>query len=243
MDDMYTFAETKRGESGHAERVFEGAFNGAEQFSGTTAIKKELMANGPLVISSFQAVNSFVGKEDGAFDPEATEGGERGLHSMVLLGWKLTRTGEVWLVRNSWGPGTWNTQIAFRQFGVDDNVIAPKRSMSQHVWQAGPAWPCVFSSNLTTETGHWETWTRMRTRCSREEIEKLLNILEIQPDHNGDRLLQDAIGRIVLRYPKDRPARSHRYKIITIALVSGTSAFHVHMDKLPEEQQTAIIKV
>lgn len=225
MDQIYQFGMRKVGEPGLPEDVFNANFGGVRRLTTVQDIKKELMAFGPVVAQTFLTTHNFKGTDEGAYDPDALNGAKRGLHSMVLMGWKLTRTGDVWIVRNSWGPFSHNVEINFGQSGIDDNVIAPAMSMSQFVWQSGPLWKCDLLD------GPWTSWGAISVARDEQSFMDLLTVLGL-----GQSTVNNVVGMLIVLHPVDLPAKSYRYKIRSWSIAEDK--FVVTMDKLADEQQS-----
>lgn len=108
-------------------------FNGGTKFlSSVDAIKEELVENGPVVSTDFILHRSLLsaGENSTSFLPSLA--GKR--HELLIVGWKLTAFGEVWLVHPLNGQMD-PIRIAFGQFGVDDCCLAPKNSFESTKWQ------------------------------------------------------------------------------------------------------------
>ncbi len=228
MKQMFEFGKRRVGEGGHVETIFENNFFGVRAFSGglhskLVELKTEIMTHGPVVSSGFRTSHSFLGRDDKAFDPNTKNGEISSLQSMVILGWELSDVGEVWIVRKSWGSGSHQIKISFGQFGVDENVIAPKKSMSVYLWQEGLPWKCSFPKILTNTQGeHWEDWRRITRETTAQELHQLCKLLDISD-------MADLIGKTVVRHAIDRPARSYSYRITAVKVVA--ECFEVILDR------------
>eukprot|EP00449_Zooxanthella_nutricula_P033053 CAMPEP_0198493752 /NCGR_PEP_ID=MMETSP1462-20131121/4208_1 /TAXON_ID=1333877 /ORGANISM="Brandtodinium nutriculum, Strain RCC3387" /LENGTH=425 /DNA_ID=CAMNT_0044222465 /DNA_START=99 /DNA_END=1376 /DNA_ORIENTATION=- len=140
LDQMYMLARRKKGEGGNVGPIFRQYFGGYRWLDTVDKIKEELLCRGPVVSTDYKCTKAFNGRDSAAFTPGSKSPEEdhcyQGLHSMVIMGWDMEKTGQVWIVRNSWGPGSRNIKIAFGQFGIDENVIAPGESIA---WETRPA--------------------------------------------------------------------------------------------------------
>jgi len=166
MEKMFKFGGKKIGEGGFVEDIFSSEFGGAKKITRSdehldtraAAIKSELMKNGPVAVAEFRCTKNFKGKNNQAFNPDATDGSKRGLHTMVILGWRMAGNGQEWIVKNSWGNDSNNVGIAFGQNGIDENVIVPQDDMVKHgPWQSGVISELDFAPDLRVLNGlHWE---------------------------------------------------------------------------------------
>ena len=126
---------------------------------------------------------------------------------MVILGWEMTKIGEAWIVKNSWGPDSGDLRIGFRQYGIDSKVIAPRQSMLKFPWQNN-VWK-VHKWTVSWRTGDI-------TNIAREDSVALLRSL-------GRGNVFDAKGKCIEIGNFDEPARSHGYRIQSIWAESDAS--------------------
>jgi len=74
-------------------------------------------------------------------------------HYCIIIGWKLTDLGEVWLVRNY--AGTKILEIPFGKYNIADTIIAPKDNFNNTTWQKGPH----FDMDMSTV----KDWLQLKT--------------------------------------------------------------------------------
>ena len=132
---------------------------GCKVIKGVWEIKEEIMMRGPVVSCDFVLKEEFVragavmaGEErDSGNSNSAARETEKWMgmmkqfvgkkHPVLIIGWKLTQFGEVWLVQLQHFCKKGNNgrmQVAFGQFGIDTECIAPSNSLENIAWQDGP---------------------------------------------------------------------------------------------------------
>jgi cathepsin B len=110
--------------SGNSKKLYKTST--VQSFTGTTAIKTEIMTNGP-VESSLSVYQDFFSYSSGVYT--YTWGAFVGGHSIKIVGWGYSTSNGVsyWICQNSWGT-SWGNQgffwIAFGQCGIDSVAYA-----------------------------------------------------------------------------------------------------------------------
>lgn len=127
-DDLY-----KDDEANTVVDIFKRKGGGAKVLDTVDEIKEELTKQGPVVSTSFVPSKEFVSASEHAGSFLKKRVGKP--HELLLIGWKFTATGEVWLAKPLRGEST--IQIASGQFAVDDVVMAPESSFDDEYWQEG----------------------------------------------------------------------------------------------------------
>jgi hypothetical protein len=147
---------------------------GSKELKDITEIKRELMTRGPVISTSFLLTQPFMAPRENAnrFDPNLI--GQK--YPVVIIGWEHTAFGEVWiiqpLIKNDYNDVQ---KIAFRQFGIDETIIAPTNTFENTPWQVGPYFDIDMSE---TPFPDWVTsWPGVETAISSEELEKLGEML------------------------------------------------------------------
>jgi hypothetical protein len=147
--------------------IFERRGSGARVLDTVEEIKEELMKRGPVVSTSFVLTKGFMSgcKHAGSFLKERV--GKQ--HEMLIVGWKFTTLGEVWLLKPLFGGLTAKKMIrvAFCQFGVDNAVMVPKSSFENEFWQEGPYLSLPFFD------AGWRNWSGVAAHVSSESLEGL----------------------------------------------------------------------
>jgi len=91
-------------------------------------------------------------------------------HELLIVGWKFTTSGEVWLAKPMHGglAAEKTIHVAFGQFGVDDAVMAPESSFENEYWQEGLYDPCYCNA-----IPEWRRWTGRAMYMTGEELKAL----------------------------------------------------------------------
>lgn len=107
-----------------AEEVFQ-AWGGSKRLESIEEIKEEISTNGPVVSSSFRLSKAFLetGEHRSQFEPKLAN---NGFHPLLLVGWKVSRQGEMWLVRSFVGKS--DILIPIGQFDIEENVVGPTKN-------------------------------------------------------------------------------------------------------------------
>lgn len=127
-------------------------------------IKEELTKRGPVVSTSFVPSKEFVSTSDHKSAFLKKRVGKP--HELLIIGWKLTPTGEVWLVKPLRGESI--IQLAFGQFAVDDVVMAPESSFQNEHWQEGPY---ALTATFGSQTEWASTWSGAITSLTAGELQ------------------------------------------------------------------------
>ncbi len=147
---------------------------GTKTLKGIDEIKRELMTRGPVVSTSFLLTQPFMAPRENAnrFDPTLI--GET--YPVAIIGWEHTVYGEVWIIQPLIKQSLVDVQkIAFRQFGIDETVIAPTNSFENTPWQVGPYFDIDMSDTPFPE---WVTsWHGVETAITSDDLEKLGKML------------------------------------------------------------------
>ena len=141
-------------------------FGGSKTLSSIDAIKDELTKHGPVVSTSFFLSSAFLRRSENA--RLFVQSYKDYAHPVLIVGWKLTSFGEVWPVQPLHRRGSTVVRIAFGQFDIDQNCVAPVDSFENRYWQPGP----YVGVNLS-ETPEWRTWTGLETSFDSIQLEKL----------------------------------------------------------------------
>jgi hypothetical protein len=153
-----------------AEQLFSEKFKGARRLEGVNAIKEELTTRGPVVSTSFLMSQNFANTTtfSQAFDMQSINQ----KLPLLIVGWKLTAFGEVWLVHPP-AAGSKQTQelipVAMGQFGIDDMCLAPESNLEDIAWQSGP----FLDLNVSSWPPEWRSWKKIDIHLSSSELESL----------------------------------------------------------------------
>lgn len=140
-----------------ASDIFD-AYGGYKELPTTSDIKEELMNHGPVVSTSFVQTKAFMENKtlSNLLIPPSKF---RYIHPVLIVGWKQTPYGEVWLIKPFDMKNTTYTRpltipIACGQNGIEDNCIAPVNTFENVAWEDGP----YFDINVSS-TPEWRTRT------------------------------------------------------------------------------------
>lgn len=100
-----------------------------DQFQGVTAIKREIMTNGP-VQAGFTVYDDFCSYSDGVY--QRTSDKVAGGHAVEIVGWSQDNHGDYWIVKNSWGDG-WGMKGYF-------NIYVDQAEISDEIFAGTPDW-------------------------------------------------------------------------------------------------------
>lgn len=131
-------------------------------------IKQEIAQHGPVVSVSFCLDEQFYqlsSRHAGNFSERHV--GQ--LHPLLLVGWTMTATGEVWLVQALRGP---TFSVGMGQFQIDACCLAPSPALlQQKCWQApGPYWDVA---DLELKCSDWKDHFTSTRSCPLEMIDIL----------------------------------------------------------------------
>jgi len=220
VNDYYMEEKYSKG----VEEVFNelGGFKGLESISD---IKREIMTRGPVVSVSFQLTATFMKSSENRnrFDPNYINS----IHPVAIIGWEHTDFGEVWLIQPLVRGGQTDLQrIAFRQYGIDENVIAPIDSFDNIPWQRGPYFDIDLSDTPFPE---WSTeWPGLETSITTAELENLGEVI-------ADDLISSPLNRskFVMR-DKRFIARSRQCYLTKLEWQTGDKAWRIEVSYLDD---------
>ena len=204
------------------EDVFD-EFGGYKEFESITDIKRELTTKGPVVSTSFLLTETFMGSYENANRFDHALIGK--FHPVAIIGWEHTDFGEVWLIQPLIRGRFSDVQkIAFRQYGIDDKVIAPTNTFESTTWQNGPHFDIDLSDTPFPE---WcTTWPGLETSITTEELETLGEVI-------GGDLIEAATKRtkFVIR-DKTKIARSRECYLTKLEWQKGEKAWRMEVSYL-----------
>ena len=180
-------------------------------------IKHELVNNGPIVSDAFTPTESFMER---ALDPHkfvtSTLNEKNRKLPVLIVGWNQTSVGEVWIVAplqmakiHDSNAEEATIQVAFGQYGIEDECIAPTNRFDNMSWEKGP----FFDLKALRDTPEWREWPETILELSSEKFGTLaLALQEINEDLIS--ALQNK-SRVVLR-DATRKAHSRAFHIVKI---------------------------
>jgi len=93
-------------------------------------------------------------------------------HPVLIIGWKLNLTGHCWLVRPLHGDKDF--AIAFNQFSIENEVLAPTNDFSQVTYHDESK---AFDVNLSGCDDVFYSWVQFGMAITSAELESLFEIL------------------------------------------------------------------
>lgn len=216
-DDYYDEEQTKNTKS--VEEVFD-ELGGYKDLETISEIKREIVTRGPVVSTSFTLTETFMTSPVNRDRFDAKFMNKR--HPVAIVGWEHTEFGEVWLIQPLIRGGLADLQkIAFRQYGIDEQVIAPINSFENIPWQSGPYFDIDLSDAPFPE---WSTeWPGLETSITTAELEKLGEVI-------ADDLMSPPINRskFIMR-DKNKIARSRECYLTKMQWQKGDKAWRVEV--------------
>lgn len=103
-------------------------------------IKIEIIKNGPVISFSFIPSSSFALEHSDSIVKSRI----KKHHYALIVGWKLTEYGSVWLVQSYNGETTFEVPVG--QCSIDETILVPKDDFSNVTWQCGPYYDKDMSS-------------------------------------------------------------------------------------------------
>ena len=164
----YGFSCVTKQSGKSAANVFDD-HGGHKSFDSADAIKEEIMNRGPVVSTSFRLSDAFLNAGDHAHAFEASLVNQE--HAVLIVGWKLTAFGEMWLIRSS--KKSCDIPIALGQYSLEEEVLAPSSDFSNKPWQKPQK---AFDISMSTDD--WYSWSTLDAVVTSEELESIFKILE-----------------------------------------------------------------
>lgn len=156
------------------EQIWNAKFRGTRRLDTVEAIQTEVSTRGPVLSTSFVLSSRFSNttEHSDAFYLQRINQ----THPLVIVGWKSTPLGDVWLVYPPITSSRRSTElipIAFGQFGINTLCLAPESDLQDKAWQAGP----FLDLNLSKWPDAWMTWKKCDIHLTSNELEKLSECL------------------------------------------------------------------
>jgi hypothetical protein len=137
------------------EQIWNAKFRGTRRLDTVEAIQTEICTRGPVLSTSFVLSSRFANttEHSDAFYLQRINQ----THPLLIVGWKSTPLGDVWLVYSPIASSRKSTElipIAFGQFGINALCLAPESDLQDKAWQSGP----FLDLNLSKWPDAWTTW-------------------------------------------------------------------------------------
>lgn len=163
----YGYNNVEKNSAQSASQVLDG-YGGYKNLISNDEIKKEIMLHGPVVSASFQIEKAFLKACENAHTFESSLVGQ--MHAVLLVGWKQTAFGEVWLIRSLKGKS--DIPIAIGQYSLEEDVLAPLSDFSDYAWQNASK-----ALDLYGLTRGWYSYSAFRYQISDDQLKCLFKAL------------------------------------------------------------------
>lgn len=187
------------------EEVF-SVNGGAKMLTTADEIKSELLLNGPVVSSSFILTRGFLNASEHSASFKSSLIGRT--HPILIVGWKLSAFGEMWLVQAMGFVDSQDIPIAMHQFSIEDECWAPISKFEQTPWQSDSK---VLDVSLNVRTDEWYSWGKLQTQVEADALAKFAKSLGV-----GFCAAAIAKTSFVVR-DKNKIARSRRAHLIDVS--------------------------
>lgn len=157
-------------------------------------IKVEIIQNGPVISYSFTPSSSFAREHEESI----VQSRVKKHHYCMIIGWKLTEYGEVWLVQSY--NGSEILQIPVGQSSIEETILAPKNSFLFVTWQDGP----YYDKDMTDFKG-WHQYKEFSMVMKSHDLEELAEIFGERPFHE---VISDRIRFVIRDKKKNAHSRS-----------------------------------
>jgi hypothetical protein len=135
-------------------------------------IKVEIIKNGPVISFSFTPTSSFARDHSESIVKSRI----KKHHYCMIIGWKLTEYGEVWLVQSY--NGSEILQVPVGQSAIEETILFPKNNFLFVTWQQGP----YYDRDMTNYRG-WHQYEELSLILKSHELEELAELFGERPFH------------------------------------------------------------
>ena len=154
-------------------------------------IKVEIIQNGPVISFSFIPTSSFAREHANNIVMSRV----KKHHYSLIIGWKLTEFGTVWLIQSYNGEAI--LEVPVGQCSIDETILVPKDNFSNLTWQTGP----YYDKDMSSFHG-WLHFEKITLILKSHDLECLA---ETFGDKAFDQVIKDQT-RFVIR---DKKIRAH----------------------------------
>jgi hypothetical protein len=166
---------------------------GFKTFKVTDDVKVEIIENGPVISFSFLPTEDF----SDHYGSSIIKSRINKHHYCMIIGWKLSEFGEVWLVQTYDAKHV--IEIPFGSYSIDETILAPKDDFFNITWQQGP----YFDRDLS-KFPEWYNYKEITFLLNSEELE---NFCEMALEGKSILEANSKKTRFVIR-DKNKPAHS-----------------------------------
>jgi len=135
-------------------------------------IKIEIITNGPVISFSFIPTKAFAQEHSESIVKSRI----KKHHYCLIIGWKLTEYGEVWLVQIYNGVEIF--EIPVGRYAIEEIILAPKDKYLHITWQQGP-----YHDKDMTHFHGWHNYEDIALILKTNELEELAEIFGNKPFH------------------------------------------------------------
>lgn len=135
-------------------------------------IKVEIIKNGPVISFSFTPTSSFARDHSESIVKSRI----KKHHYCMIIGWKLTEYGEVWLVQSY--NGSEILQVPVGQSAIEETILFPKNNFLYVTWQQGPYYDKDMSNFRA-----WHQYEELSLILKSHELEELAEVFGERPFH------------------------------------------------------------
>ena len=166
-------------------------------------IKDEIKEHGPVVSTSFRLTSAFfkASKYASLFSHKQLDK----VHPVIIVGWSMKSTGEVWKVQALTGDPF---EIGTGQFHVSDTVLAPPVPVLETIpWQSRGPYMDLSMPSVLGVSKDWRDLRHMSVSISPKELETFVSLL----DGGFQKAIQEKQTFVVR--DKNKKAYSRRYTL------------------------------
>ena len=135
-------------------------------------IKIEIIHNGPVISFSFIPTAAFAQEHRESIVKSRI----KKHHYCLIIGWKLTEYGEVWLVQSYNGAEILHVPVG--RFSIEETILAPKDNYLNVTWQRGP----YYDKDMADFNG-WHHCEDITLILKSNELEEFAEIFGDKPFH------------------------------------------------------------
>mmetsp|Transcript_235 Transcript_235/g.378 ORF Transcript_235/g.378 Transcript_235/m.378 type:complete len:414 (+) Transcript_235:54-1295(+) len=157
-------------------------------------IKVEIIKNGPVISFSFIPTTSFARDHSESIVKSRI----KKHHYCMIIGWKLTEYGEVWLVQSYNGCEILHVPVGHSD--IEEIIIFPKNNFLSVTWQQGPYYD-IDMSNFRA----WHQYEELSLILKSHELEELAEVFGERPFHE---VISERIRFVIRDKKKNAHSRS-----------------------------------
>ncbi len=133
-------------------------------------IKIEIIKNGPVISFSFIPSTSFAKEHSDSIVKSRI----KKHHYAIIVGWKLTEYGSVWLVQSYDAKSLMEVPVG--RCSIDETILVPRDDYSNVTWQSGP----YYDKDMSSFKG-WLQFESITLVLKSGDLEELAEVFEEKP--------------------------------------------------------------